>query len=114
MNGRDNIILSKILSYCEEIRLAHLHFGNDMALFYDSENGSVYRNSVAMPVLQIGELAKNLSEDFRKQHNELPWRSMIRTRDLFAHHYGSLDYAQLWDTSTAGVNEIIRHFSNET
>ena len=105
MSGRDEIIVSKILRYCYEIQEAH-------RLFHE-QSGFVYRNSVAMPVLQIGELAKNLSEEFRVKHNALPWRAMIRMRDLFAHHYGSLDYEQLWDTSTIGIGEIIQYFKKD-
>ena len=110
MSGRDKIIISKILRYCFEIKESHQHFNNDVALFHDEQKGFVYRNSIAMPVLQIGELAKNLSEEFRTQHSKLPWRAMIRMRDLFAHHYGSLDYSQLWDTSTTGISEIVCYF----
>ena len=112
MNGRDEIIVSRILRYCYEIREAHRLFHSDMALFLDAQSGFIYRNSVAMPVLQIGELAKNLSPEFRAEHNALPWRAMIRMRDLFAHHYGSLDFEQLWDTSTNGIDEIVRYFQN--
>ena len=65
MSGRDEIIVSKMLRYCYEIQKAHQHFHSDMTLFLDELNGFVYRNSVAMPVLQIGELAKNLSEEYR-------------------------------------------------
>lgn len=110
MSERDKIIIEKMRKYCVEIQKTHQHFQNDETLFHNEQNGFVYRNSVAMPVLQIGELAKNLSEEFRKQHNELPWRAMIRMRDLFAHHYGSLDYAQLWDTSRNGIDEMLRYF----
>lgn len=99
MNRRDEMILAKMLGYCAEVEAAHRLFRDDKALFLDEAKGAVYRNAVAMPILQIGELAKNLTEDFRSEHKSIPWRDIIRMRDLFAHHYGAVDYEQLWDTS---------------
>ena len=108
MNRRDEVIREKILGYCREIEEAHRHFQEDKSLFCDRENGAVYRNAVAMPLLQIGELAKNLSDEFRACHSEIPWRDAMRMRDLFAHHYGAVDYEQTWDTSHSSVLELKR------
>ena len=108
MNRRDEVIREKILGYCREIEEAHRHFQEDKSLFCDRENGAVYRNAAAMPLLQIGELAKNLSEEFRADHSEIPWRTAMRMRDLFAHHYGAVDYEQTWDPSHSSVAELER------
>ena len=52
-----------------------------------------------MPILQIGELAKHLTEDFRTTHKLIPWRAIMGMRDIFVHHYVSVDYSELWHTS---------------
>jgi uncharacterized protein with HEPN domain len=39
-----------------------------------------------MPILQIGELAKNLSDEFRETNNDIPWKAIMGMRDIFAHH----------------------------
>ena len=106
MNRRDEVLREKILGYCREIEEAHRLFHEDKALFCDRENGAVYRNAVSMPLLQIGELAKNLSVEFRAEHSEIPWRDAMRMRDLFAHHYGSVDFEQTWDTSHSSIAEL--------
>ena len=103
MNRRDETILTKMLGYCDETEAAHRYFQEDRALFLNEREGAIYRNAVAMPILQIGELAKNLSETFRSKNKDVPWRDIIRMRDLFAHHYGAVDYEQLWDTSREDV-----------
>ena len=103
MNRRDETILTKMLGYCDEAEAAHRYFREDKALFLNEPEGAIYRNAVAMPILQIGELAKSLSDDFRSANRSIPWRDIIRMRDLFAHHYGAVDYEQLWDTSRADV-----------
>ena len=58
MNSKDSLVLRKMISYCEQIRQTHSFFRDDRGLFFNETEGFVYRNSVAMPILQIGELAK--------------------------------------------------------
>lgn len=106
MNSRDETILKKICGYCDEISKTHTFFKNDKDLFFDKEKGFVYRNSITMPILQIGELAKNLSDEFRKNHHDIPWRAIMGMRDVFAHHYGALDYTVAWDTSVSDVPQL--------
>lgn len=103
MKDKDRLILSKILEYCDEIEETHLFFSNDRGLFCDKKRGFLYRNAVNMPILQIGELAKNLTEDFKKTHADIPWKSVTGIRDIFAHHYGSIDFEQTWKTSTVSI-----------
>ena len=39
----------------------------------------------------IGEAAKRLSNEFQKQHAEIPWAKMARMRDLLIHAYGRVN-----------------------
>ena len=106
MNRRDKSIREKILGYCQEIEDTHQYFQEDKALFCDRQRGAIYRNAISMPLLQIGELAKNLSDEFRNSHSEIPWKDAMRMRDLFEHHYGAIDYEQTWDTSHSSITEL--------
>ena len=106
MNGRDKTIVRKMLAYCEEIQSTHGYFSDDKDLFFDRDQGFIYRNSITMPILQIGELAKKLSEDFLAAHDVLPWKEMMRMRDLFARHYGSVDYSFVWETSHGDIKKL--------
>ena len=106
MNSRDKSIIQKILAYCAQIQQTHQYFQDNQALFFDIQNGFVYRNSVAMPILQIGELAKRLSEDYIKENKAIPWRAIMGMRDIFAHHYGSVDFQELWHTSHEDISAL--------
>ncbi len=86
-NKRDFQIVRKIIKYCNEIQFTHENFKNDKKLFCDKDNGFIYRNAISMPILQIGELVKNLSDDFRAEHNVMAWREIAKMRDFFAHHF---------------------------
>lgn len=112
MNSRDNTILRKILAYCEQIEQTHEYFHDDKVLFLSEEEGFVYRNSVAMPILQIGELAKRLSGEYLGTHRSIPWRAVMGMRDVFAHHYGSVDHSELWNTSHGDIQTLKAYIQN--
>lgn len=74
--NRDNTIIEKILKYCNEIEQTHCAFNDDKDLFFDKDAGFIYRNSITMPILQIGELVKNLSDEFVIKYNGIPWKAI--------------------------------------
>ena len=45
----------------------------------------------------IGEATKQLSDDLRERHSEVPWQQMARMRDRLIHSYFSVDYDIVWD-----------------
>ncbi len=106
MNKKDQRIVTKIFKYCDEIRRTHMFFDHDERLFKDEHKGFVYRNALTMPILQIGELSKNLSKEFCEQYNKVPWREIMGMRDIFAHHYGTVDYEIVWNTAVTDINEL--------
>lgn len=53
----------------------------------------------------IGEAAKNLPQDFTKDHKKVDWKSIAGLRDKLIHHYFGVDYEIVWDVVR---NEIPR------
>ena len=106
MDSRDAQIIDKILRYCNEIMGTHEREHFDKAFFFDAERGYSYRNAIAMPLLQIGELVKHLSAEFQETHTDIPWRKIIRMRDYFAHHYWAVDYHLVWSTSIENIKSL--------
>ncbi len=106
MNQKDKTILEKIMVYCLEIKNTHEYFDHDKTLFVNEKRGFIYRNSITMPILQIGELSKMLSEDFLNSYTKIPWKMIMRMRDIVAHHYGSLDYEIVWNTSVSDIPKL--------
>lgn len=43
----------------------------------------------------IGEAVKNLSPDFRKEHNKIEWKKISGMRDKIIHQYFNVDYELL-------------------
>ena len=61
----------------------------------------------------IGEAANMLTRNFRKTHNELPWRMIVGMRNVLTHGYANVSDMKLWKTATedlAPMQEIINRY----
>ena len=54
-----------------------------------------------MTVINIGELVKNLSDDCRQDHCEIPWKAIAGFRDIAAHKYQTLKMEDVYETVTS-------------
>ncbi len=95
MNSRDSIILQKISNRCKQIEHACTFFSNSKDEFYHND---IFTNSVSKCIEQIGELCKNLSDNFITGEPDIPWKSWCRIRDRIAHQYDTMDLEIVWDT----------------
>ena len=84
---RDKSIIEHIKNYCEDIQNAVKRFGNEQQFYLDKD----FRNTCALCLLQIGELANHLSENFKKVNKTIPWGGIIGMRNIVAHGYGEIN-----------------------
>ena len=54
----------------------------------------------------IGEAVKNLSDDAKAKHPEIPWRSIARMRDKVIHHYFALNLDLVWEVVEQHVRPL--------
>jgi uncharacterized protein with HEPN domain len=54
----------------------------------------------------IGEASSRLSEDYRANHTEVPWRRIIAFRHRVVHGYGELDLELVWEIARTLVPEL--------
>ena len=101
---RKTTILLHIQKYCKEIEENLNFFGSSFNTF---ETNNIFRDSISMKIFQIGELAKELDKVDKEYINEtksnIPWQSIIRMRERFAHHYGEMDLKMIFNTA---INDI--------
>ena len=51
----------------------------------------------------IGEAAKNLSEDLRSAHADIPWRRIGGLRDVLIHDYMGVDMDAVWEITQTSI-----------
>ncbi|MDR3349203.1 MAG: DUF86 domain-containing protein [Acidaminococcales bacterium] len=96
-------IVARIQEYCAEIDAMTERFGKTQVAF---SADFAYRSACAMCVLQIGELAARLTDDFRDRHNGVPWKLIRAMRNVFAHDYDNMNIAQTWTTITTDIPRL--------
>jgi uncharacterized protein with HEPN domain len=48
----------------------------------------------------VGEAVKNLSQQFRDQHPQVPWKRVAGMRDLLIHRYFGVKLETVWEVVT--------------
>ena len=101
MNERDRQILIRL---CGEVRLvSQMLDGFELKTFLADERT---KRAVCMTLINIGELVKNLSDEFRMAHNHIPWRAISGLRDITAHKYQTLRMEDVWLTATRDIPQL--------
>ena len=57
--------------------------------------------------LVIGEVAKLLSDEFRKSNSNIPWSAMARMRDKLIHHYRGVDLKEIWNAAEIEIPKLL-------
>lgn len=104
MNNKDIIVLKKILNEIQIIE--SITYGLNLELFLEDEKS---KRAVCMTLINIGELVKNLGEDIRTQHKNIPWREISGMRDITAHKYQTLKMERVWYTVKKDIPEFKKH-----
>ncbi|TCL72453.1 uncharacterized protein with HEPN domain [Hydrogenispora ethanolica] len=93
MNSKDGQVLQKIISEIEVIEM--LVEGFDESSFSVDERT---KRAVCMTLLNIGELVKHLTGEFKLANGNIPWRNIAGLRDITAHQYQALNMGDVWHT----------------
>lgn len=102
MKNRNLQVVEKIMSEAH-IALSFLsHCGFDAF-----SNDEMLKRAVCMTVINIGELVKNLDDEFRAQYCNVPRKDIAGFRDIAAHKYQTLRMEDVYATVTDDFPELI-------
>ena len=101
MNKRDKIILLKIVG--EATALAQILKDIDESFLANDEK----IRATCMTLINIGELVKNLTDEFRLHHPQIPWKDIAGLRDVAAHGYFTLRMPDIWIYAATELPEYI-------
>ncbi len=100
MLKKDNVIIKKLIRYCDNINDILAEINNDKSVYL---NKNIYQLSTDMCIFQIGELSTHMSEEFKLKHLEIPWAEMKGMRNIHAHEYDNVNREQMWITLTEDI-----------
>lgn len=66
----------------------------------------VLRRATVKSLEIIGEASRNISEDLKKAHPEIPWRQMVGMRNKLVQHYFGVDWEIIDDALKNELPEI--------
>ena len=61
---------------------------------------------------QMIEQIKNISDEFKQLHYEIPWVDIIGFRNRLVHEYGSTDYSTVYEVISNDIYEIKEIFES--
>jgi uncharacterized protein with HEPN domain len=66
-----------------------------------------FRLSLQKAMEIIGEAARKITKEFKREHPEIPWTDWIDLRHEFVHEYFRIDLAELWHAATIIAPQIV-------
>ena len=89
----------KLLSYAE---------GHD----YDSfRKNSILVEACIFNLSQVGEYAHKVSDEYKKEHTDVPWRTLYGLRNQIVHEYEGVNLMVVWDIISEDLPRLYEKFT---
>ena len=80
----------------------------------DFNENEVLRWAILKWLENIGEAVNQLSEETRREFNQLDWRSIINARHFYVHHYFNIKWSRIWKSLQTIDFIEMRNYASET
>ena len=101
LNLREKGMILYIIQHCKRIESK---LPNSTRTTLD-ENEDI-TEIICFNILQIGELAKGLSDEFVMTYKNVPWKNIKRMCDKVAHGYGTINLDQIWKAASEDIKPL--------
>lgn len=71
------------------------------------DNSPLLQSAVIRQLEVIGEATKRLSDEFKQQYPDIPWRQMAGMRDLLIHAYDHVDTDEVWNAANVSIVAVL-------
>ena len=75
--------------------------------FHEFDKNKMLRAAVERKLHIIGEAAVHISPQFRKEHPEVAWKTLMEMRNILAHEYGDTLLNRVWLAATITTPELL-------
>jgi len=72
------------------------------------QGSQLIQDGVIRQLMIIGEAAKRLSDAFKKERPQVPWRQITGMRDKLVHDYLGVDLSAVWDTASVDLPALYK------
>lgn len=102
MSRDERLYLEDIRESCQRI----LRYTQGMSFDAFVNNQMAY-DAVLRNIDVVGEAAKHIPDDIRKNQTDIDWRRIAGMRDIVAHHYFSIHNEIVWDVVSNKIPELL-------
>lgn len=57
----------------------------------------------------LGEAARRVTESFKGDHPEIPWRSIVGHRNVIVHDYADLSPKRIWEVIEEDLPDLVKN-----
>lgn len=75
--------------------------------FHEFEKNKILRLAVERLLTIIGEAAVHISPQYRTEHPEVAWKSLVELRNVLSHEYGETLLNRVWLASNVMIPELL-------
>ena len=75
-----------------------------------SKNPQV-QDAVVRRLEVIGEAAKNVSEETKEKHSDIPWKKITGMRDVLTHAYFGVNLKRVWEVVKTDLPQLKQNLS---
>lgn len=101
MKKNDTVYLKHILDAIHQIETYV-----DSLDYAQFEQTRLVQDGVIRQLEIIGEASRNLSDEYRAQHAELPWRQIIGLRNRLIHAYFDVNLGIIWEIVQVNIPQL--------
>ena len=88
-----------LLDILEAIERIEKYSSMGRGIFEDDE---LIQNWIVHQLQVIGEALRSISDDFRREHDDIPWKETIGMRNILVHRYFEIGYGSSLEGSNEG------------
>ena len=70
------------------------------------------QDAIMFNLIVLGEATNNVNSDFQLLHPEIPWSSIIGTRNVIAHGYDQIKTRLVWDIIQHNLSSLRKDLLN--
>lgn len=82
--------------------------------FQEFENDTMRFLAVSRLLEIIGEATKNLSNEFKLNHPNVPWKKMAGLRDVIIHDYQELNCEMIFKIASEDIPKLLKELLKQT